>query len=277
MDIIAAIILGVVQGLTEFLPVSSSAHLVIFHELVKFEANLAFDTVLHVGTLLAVVGYYFKDVISLIKAFFISLKDLIEGEFVESFKNDEYVRMVWLIIIATIPTGIIGLVFKDFFESLFSNISAVGFFLLITGVLLWYSEKVKTGDKDVKKSCAKDSLLIGLAQSCAIAPGISRSGATIASSLILGMDRETAARFSFLLSIPAILGAAIVQVKDIGAGMTDGLWVYVLGFIAATISGYIAIKVLLKVIREKSLTIFSYYCWIVGSIILIITLVLPMF
>lgn len=277
MDIIAAIILGVVQGLTEFLPVSSSAHLVIFHELVKFEANLAFDTVLHVGTLLAVVGFYFKDVISLIKAFFISLKDLIEGKFVESFKNDEYVRMAWLIIIATIPTGIIGLVFKDFFESLFSNISAVGFFLLITGVLLWYSEKVKTGDKDVKKSGAKDALLIGLAQSCAIAPGISRSGATIASSLILGMDRETAARFSFLLSIPAILGAAIVQVKDIGAGMTDGLWIYVLGFIAATISGYIAIRVLLKIIREKSLTIFSYYCWIVGSIILITTLVLPMF
>lgn len=281
MDPIQAIIMGIAQGLTEFLPVSSSAHLVIVPQLIGIDtaskSMLPFDTVLHLGTLVAVIGFYFKDVIELIKSFFLSLKDLFSGTFKEGFREDPYKRMAWLIIIATIPTGLIGLLFKDFFEGLFNNLTAVGFFLIITGFILWISENMETGKKDISKVSKKEALIVGLAQSCAIAPGISRSGATIASSLILGIDRETAAKYSFLLSIPAILGATLIQVKDIGAGLSDGLLVYLLGFLAAAISGYFAIKLLLKIVREKSLTIFSYYCWFVGAVILIIYLIVPLF
>jgi undecaprenyl-diphosphatase len=272
MDIIQAIILGMVQGLTEFLPISSSAHLVIVPEILGVKSSLAFDTLLHLGSLFAVVGYFRNDIAKIITSFFRSIMDLFRGRFKNGLYEDEYKKLSWLLIIGTIPAGLVGILFKDFFESLFSSLLAVGIFLLITGFLLWGAERMPHGKKGLKDLNVKNSLAVGIAQALAIAPGISRSGATISAGLFLGIERETAAKFSFLLSIPAILGAVLVQMKDITNGMDGTIIVLFAGFISAVIFGYLAIKILLKIIKERSLMIFSYYCWIVGGIILIGTL-----
>lgn len=274
INIIQALILGMVQGLTEFLPISSSAHLVIVPELLGVESSLAFDTLLHVGTLIAVISYFRSDVIAMIKAFFSSLADIPRGRFKEEIRNDQFKRLAWLILVGTIPAGLMGILLKDFFESLFSSVSAVGFFLLITGFILWGVERMPRGEKKTKEISFTNSLIVGIAQGCAIAPGISRSGATIATSLYLGFDREMAARFSFLLSIPAILGAALIQLKDLTAGFDISTGSFVGGLISAMIFSYLAIKFLMGYIKKHSLVIFAYYCWTVGIITLILTVVL---
>ena len=274
INIIQALILGMVQGLTEFLPISSSAHLVIVPELLGVESSLEFDTLLHVGTLIAVISYFRSDVIAMIKAFCSSLADIPRGRFKEEIRNDQFKRLAWLILVGTIPAGLMGILLKDFFESLFSSVSAVGFFLLITGFILWGVERMPRGEKKTKEISFTNSLIVGIAQGCAIAPGISRSGATIATSLYLGFDREMAARFSFLLSIPAILGAALIQLKDLTAGFDISTGSFVGGLISAMIFSYLAIKFLMGYIKKHSLVIFAYYCWTVGIITLILTVVL---
>lgn len=276
MDIIQAIIMGIVQGLTEFLPVSSSAHLVIVPELMGVKSSLAFDTLLHVGTLVAVVGYFWKDILAMIKAFISSLTDIFHGNFKQGIKEDSFKRLTWLVLVGTIPAGLMGVLFKDQFESLFSSITAVGFFLLITGVILWGAEWIakrnsENQDKEVKDVTFANSLVIGLFQGFAIAPGISRSGSTIAAGLFLGLDRKLAARYSFLLSIPAILGAALIQAKDI-VSFDSGLGVLIGGFISALIFSYLAVKFMMSYIQKHSLIVFSYYCWIVGALTLGISL-----
>jgi len=276
MDVFQAIVIGTVQGLTEFLPVSSSGHLVLVPELMGVSSSLAFDTVLHVGTLVAVAGYFWNDIVHMVGAFLSSLGDIPSGRFRSGIREDPFKRLAWMVIIGTVPAGLAGVLFKDFFESLFSSLTAVGFFLLVTGFLLWGSEKISRRVKErlpVEKLGVRESLLIGCAQALAIAPGISRSGATISAGLFLGFDRELAARYSFLLSIPAILGAALIQVKDIGAGMDLLGASMVAGFAAAAVSGYIAIKFLLKLIKERDLYIFAYYCWALGVLILATTLI----
>lgn len=274
MDIIQAIILGMVQGLTEFLPVSSSAHLVIVPELLGAKSSLAFDTLLHVGTLVAVIGYFWKDILAMIKAFLSSLKDLFRGKFKEGVKEDPFKRMTWLVLVGTIPAGLMGVLLKDQFESLFNSITAVGFFLLITGVILWAAEFIsrKTSDKkgkQIKEVSFTNSLVIGLFQGFAIAPGISRSGSTIAASLFSGLERKLAARYSFILSIPAILGAALIQTKDI-VSFDSNIGVLIGGFLSAMIFSYLAVKFMMGYIQKHSLVIFSYYCWIVGGLTLLI-------
>lgn len=274
ITIIQAIIIGIVQGLTEFLPVSSSAHLVFVPYVMNFESSLAFDTILHVGSLVAVFVYFWKDIVHMIKSFISSLLDIPKGKFKEGLKEDQFKKLAWLVIIGTIPAGLAGILLKDFFEGLFNNIPAVGFFLIITGFLLWGSEKVsrKISEKtSLKNMSIKTALIMGVAQACAIAPGISRSGATISTGLFLGLERKLAARYSFLLSIPAILGAALVQTKDISSLMDFNIGIFVAGFAAAAISGYIAIKIVMKLIQEKDLLIFAYYCWIVGIIAVVLS------
>lgn len=274
MDIIQAIIIGIVQGLTEFLPVSSSAHLVYVPHLLGTESNLAFDTLLHIGTLVAVVVYFWKDLVNMLKSFFLSLMDLPRGQFRKGLQEDQFKKLAWLVIIGTIPAGLAGVLFKDFFEGLFSNIMVVAIFLLITGFLLYSSEMVSrrvTHKTGLKKMSLKSSLMIGVAQACAIAPGISRSGATISTGLFLGLERELAARFSFLLSIPAILGAALVQIKDISSIFDLTTGAAIAGFIAAIITGYLAIKIVLKLISQRDLLVFAYYCWAVGVLALILS------
>ncbi|HNS25181.1 MAG TPA: undecaprenyl-diphosphatase UppP [Methanobacteriaceae archaeon] len=268
MTIIQAIILGMVQGLTEFLPISSSAHLVLIPELLGVKSNLAFDTLLHLGTLIAVLYYFWNDVVNMIQAFISSLFDLPSGKFREKLREDPYKRLSWLIIVGTIPAGLMGVLFKDFFEGLFSSVTSVAVFMLITGFILWGVERMPRGNRDVKDISFTNSLLVGIAQGCAIAPGISRSGATIATSLFLGFDREMAARFSFLLSIPAILGAALIQVKDLTTGFDLSTGVFLAGLLSSVIFGYLAIRFLMGYIKKHKLTIFAYYCWIVGIIVL---------
>lgn len=273
MDIVQAIILGIVQGLTEFLPVSSSAHLVFMTDILHLPQNVAFDTVLHLGTLVAVVGYFWKDVVKIISSFISSILDIFRGKFKEGLKEEPFKKLSWLIIIGTIPAGLVGILFKNQFEALFNSIFYVGIFLIITGILLWAAERVKPGDKDVKDMTLKNAVVIGIFQAIAIAPGISRSGATISAGLFSGLNRELAARFSFLLSIPAILGAALVQMKDIST-FDASTTVLIAGFLAAAIFGYLAIKLLLKIIKERTLMIFAYYCWIVGIISIALTFVM---
>lgn len=279
MDIIQAIIMGAVQGLTEFLPVSSSAHLVLVPEIIGTQSSLAFDTLLHVGTLIAVVGYFWKDILAMIKAFISSLMDIFRGKFKESIKEDPFKRLTWLVVVGTIPAGLMGVLFKSEFESLFSSITAVSFFLIITGVILWSAEWISDRNlekeikgKEIKEVSFTNSLVIGLFQGFAIAPGISRSGSTIAAGLFSGLERKLAARYSFLLSIPAILGAALVQAKDI-AGFDAGLEVMIAGFLSAAIFSYLAVKFMMGYIQKHSLRIFAYYCWIIGILTLIITMV----
>jgi undecaprenyl-diphosphatase len=277
MDIIQAIIMGMVQGLTEFLPVSSSAHLVIAPELLGTQSSLAFDTLLHVGTLVAVIGYFWKDITSMIKSFVSSLLDIPRGKFKEGVADDPYKRLAWLVVVGTIPAGLMGVLLKSKFEALFNSVTIVGFFLLVTGVILWGSEwiakrNIDKKGKDVKEVSFTNSLVIGVFQGLAIAPGISRSGSTIAAGLFSGLERKLAARYSFLLSIPAILGAALIQAKDI-VSFDANTEVLIAGFLSAAIFSYLAVKFMMGYIQKHSLNLFAIYCWILGALTIIISMV----
>ena len=274
MDIFQAIIIGLVQGLTEFLPVSSSAHLIFAQQALGVaDVGLAFDVLLHVGTLVAVIAYFFNDIVNMIKGFLLSLVDLKEGNFIGEIKKDPYKKLSWLTILATIPVGVVGILFNDIIEEMFTGLTIPAFLLLITGCLLYVSQRMNNGRIDVRNLTIKEALFMGCGQALAILPGLSRSGTTIAAGLFAGLDKEFAAKFSFILSIPAILGAAVFQLKDLSGGSVE-IGACIAGFIVAVISGYLAISVLLKVVREKSLDIFAYYCWIVGIIVLVGSLIL---
>ena len=268
MDIIQGIIIGIVQGLTEFLPVSSSAHLVFIQNILGVESSLAFDTFLHLGTLIAVLWFFRYDIYKMLKSWWLSIGDILQGRFTEGFKEDPYKRLAWYVIIATIPVGIVGVLFEDSVDALFSGALYVpAFFLFVTGTILYLSQRMTSGNINYDNITKKEALFMGLGQACAILPGLSRSGTTIAAGLTIGLDKEFAAKFSFILSIPAIFGAFVLQLKDIGSAMDANFLPVFLGFIAAIISGYLAIKWMLDLIQNKSLDIFSYYCWAVGIIV----------
>jgi undecaprenyl-diphosphatase len=275
LDIISAIILGAVQGLSEFLPISSSGHLALIPNLLGVETGLAFDTVLHIGTLVAIFSFFWQDIINLIKGFLLSLIDMTEG--FDVFKRELKIvpekRFAWLIIVGSIPTAIIGLLLKDAIENIFRGTIFVGFFLIITGLILYYSERHSSGNITAKDMSFKQSIIVGICQGLAVLPGISRSGSTIASGLCLGLEREYAARYSFLLSVPAVIGAGLIQIKDI-ATIDISFGVILAGFISSVVFGYLAIKLLMKMIKGWSLDIFAYYCWIVGAITLILSIIL---
>ena len=274
MDIFQAIIIGLVQGLTEFLPVSSSAHLIFAQQALGLsDVGLAFDVLMHVGTLVAVIVYFFNDIVNMIKGFLLSLVDLKNGNFMGEIKKDPYKKLAWLTILATIPVGVVGVLFNDIIESMFKGLTIPAFLLLVTGCLLYASQRMNSGRIDVRNMTMKEALIMGCGQALAVLPGLSRSGTTIAAGLFAGLDKEFAAKFSFILSIPAILGAAVFQLKDLSGGSVE-IGACIAGFVVAVISGYLAISVLLKIVREKSLDIFAYYCWIVGIIVLIGSLIL---
>lgn len=268
MNIIQGIIIGIVQGLTEFLPVSSSAHLVFIQNILGVESSLAFDTFLHLGTLIAVLWFFRYDIYKMLKSWWLSIGDILQGRFTEGFREDPYKRLAWYVIIATIPVGIVGVLFEDSVDALFAGALYVpAFFLFVTGTILYLSQRMTSGNINYDNITKKEALFMGLGQACAILPGLSRSGTTIAAGLTIGLDKEFAAKFSFILSIPAIFGAFILQLKDIGSAMDANFLPVFLGFIAAIISGYMAIKWMLDLIQNKSLDIFSYYCWAVGIIV----------
>ena len=268
MDILQAIIIGIVQGLTEFLPVSSSAHLVFIQKLLGVESSLAFDTFLHLGTLIAVMWFFRWDIYKMIKSFWYSIRDILHGRFREGFYEDPYKRLAWYVILATIPVGIVGVLFEDSVDALFSGALYVpAFFLFVTGTILYLSQRMTSGNINFNTITKKEALFMGLGQACAILPGLSCSGTTIAAGLTIGLDKEFAAKFSFILSIPAILGAFVLQVKDIGSAMDTNFLPIILGFVASIIAGYMAIKWMIDLIQNKSLDIFAYYCWLMGLIV----------
>ncbi|OGC21344.1 hypothetical protein A2291_07590 [candidate division WOR-1 bacterium RIFOXYB2_FULL_42_35] len=256
------ILLGIIQGLTEFLPVSSSGHLVIFQHLLRVPESIAFDTIVHLATALAVLIYFWRDIARLINP-----KALMA--------ESETRKLFFLLLIATFLTAVLGFGFKDFFEGLFSSVFAVGCFLILTGAVILVGEKLGKGQRKVADMNLWDAVLIGLAQGAAICPGLSRSGTTISASLGRNLDRGLAARFSFLLSIPAILGAGILQSKAIFKAGTVGigLWPLILGFIAAFISGLFAIKIFMNIIQRTSIKGFAYYCFVIGLLVLIFSVI----
>ena len=268
MDILQAIIIGIVQGLTEFLPVSSSAHLVFIQRILGVESSLSFNVLLHLGTLIAVLWFFRWDILKMLKSWWLSIGDILQGRFKQGFREDPYKRLAWYVILATIPVGIVGVLFNDSVESLFAGALYVpAFFLFVTGTILYLSQRMASGNVNLHNISAKESLWMGLGQACAILPGLSRSGTTIAAGLTIGLEKEFAAKFSFILSIPAIFGAFILQLKDIGSALDVNFMPVFLGFVAAIVAGYLAIRWMLDLIQNKSLDIFAYYCWLMGIIV----------
>ena len=250
------VILGIVQGLTEFLPVSSSGHLVVMqHYLAGFTGPpLPFDVLLHGGTLVSLLIYFFKDIKDIIVSFF-------KGGTEKRLENR---RLGLMIILGSVPAGIVGIAFMDFFEALFSNIKTVSFMFLVTAALLFVAEKRSKTEVEEKRIGVVDALVVGTAQALAIIPGISRSGSTIALGLILGLKRETAARFSFLLSIPAVLGAFILNLKNLDSINLP----YIVGVLLAAGVGLLAIKLTINAVVVKKLWIFSLYLVILGIVLI---------
>lgn len=272
MNIIDAIFLGILQGLTEFLPVSSSGHLVIAQHFMGIsEGNLALNVLLHLGTLVAVVIVYFRSVANMLLAFFGMIADLVKERCLCVYKS-KYRKYILLIVMASLPTAVVGLILNDLFEELFSSIYVVAFTLILTGILLILGEKMGKYNTDpIEKLTLKQGFLVGLFQSLAITPGISRSGSTIVGGLINGLKKEEATEFSFLISIPAVLGAVILEGKDIAHLGDLGIETVTLAasFLAAVIVGVFAIKLLVKLVRNGQLHYFSYYCWAVSAFLLV--------
>lgn len=271
MTLVQAIILGIFQGVAEFLPISSSGHLVVLQQFFGIkEGNLFFTEMLHFGTLISIVIVYFNDIIKIIVEFFNMLRISIKNK---KFKiNNGYQKLGLLIIMGSIPTAIIGLLFEDFFEKLYSSsLLPIGIAFLVTGTLLWVANNNPYENKNVKNMSFLDSIIIGIFQGIAIIPGISRSGSTIVAGLFRGLDRSLATEFSFLLALPATFGAGllgIIQVVKTGneVAFTTPL---LMGVILSAIVGVLSIKILIKVLKKDKLYYFSYYLWIVGLITII--------
>ena len=265
MSLLKSLILGLVQGLTEFLPISSSGHLVLAEEVLKVtKQGVTFEVFLHFGTLLAVLIAFKED----IKRMLLAVIGVMGSKSLKLAYNNIYFKLFVLILWGSIPAALVGFLFKDLLESAFEEPILVSVMLLVTGMLLFLTRFVKSSSHGLG---IKVSFLIGIAQAFAIIPGISRSGATISTGLFWGIPREEAARFSFLLAIPAILGATLLKTKELIASppqLSEALQLS-LGTVTAFVSGYIAIKILLDVVRRGKLHRFSYYCFALGILGLI--------
>lgn len=263
MSLAHALFLGVLQGLTEFLPVSSSGHLAIAqHFLSGFEQpGVLFDVMLHVGTMVAVALYFNREIVA-----------LASSPWRRDAEAPMHRRLLMLLVVGSVPTALIGLSFKDFFEGLFHNIPAVGAMLLVTGALLFLSERFRHSGRKEDRLTLSDALVVGTVQGCAIVPGISRSGSTIAALLLKGVDGETAARFSFLLALPAVFGAALLSARDLHGVPAGELPIYLAGMGIAFITGLLSIHCLMAVIRKKRLFAFALYCWAAGITVMSLTL-----
>ena len=278
MTFLEAILLGILQGLTEFLPVSSSGHLVLAQKFLGLKEPLVFfDVMLHVGTLAAVLVVY-RDAIG--KLVIGGLSTLGNTELWRhpstTLNTSPELKFIWLILLGSIPTGIIAVVFKTQLESFFDEIRLVSIMLILTGAILQLPrlrrEKTDTAESAIRSLKTWHAPLIGIAQGCAITPGISRSGTTISLALFLGIPAKTAAEYSFLLSIPAILGAVVLKVRDVGDTAIP-LHIVGGGMLASFIVGYIALRFLLVVLNRGKFSLFSYYCIALGVVSLLIALI----
>ena len=260
MTLIQAIFLGILQGATEFIPVSSSGHLVLVPWLLNWpKPSLIFDAIVHWGTVLAVLAVFWRDLYRLLLAGLDSLRS--------RSLADPDARLAWWVVTGTIPAAVIGYLLKDFFENLFGTPVAAAVFLLITGFILITSERLGTRTREAEGMNWYEALLVGLAQAAAIAPGISRSGATIAAGLLRGVRRAAAARFGFLLLVPIAIGAGLFSLLDlIGQDGLSGEWpLLTAGFLAAAVSGYLCIRFLLNYLQRGKLYIFAIYVWLFGA------------
>jgi len=273
MNIFSAVLYGIIQGITEFLPVSSSAHLAIAQNLFGMDnveaSHFTFDILLHLGTLIAVFIVYYKDIFELVPAAFSMLGKVFKGK----FKMSDYTateRFVIFVIIATLP--LVAAVFiKDYIEMIGGYTKIIGGILILNGIVLFISDKLDKGSVTLDNTKPKYALFVGLCQMCAIVPGLSRSGSTITGGLFMGFKREYAVKFSFILSIPAIIGANLLSVADIFKNPVPSSYIipYIAGTVAAAVVGILAMKLLIYISKKSNFRMFSYYCWVIGIIAVI--------
>jgi undecaprenyl-diphosphatase len=249
MEIIRAIILGIVQGITEWLPVSSSGHLVLFQEFLGFGTDVAFDVLLHLATLIVILLVFWKDVLAILRSLL-------------AFRWDENSKLLFFILLASVPTAIFGLVFHDWLVGLFSNLLLLGVFFIVNAIILFLTRFAKPA----KQLNWWKSIVMGVAQGLSIIPSISRSGATVSTGMFLGIKKEKLIRFSFLMAIPAIIGAFIMEAKDL---VFNNPLPLILGSLTALVVGYFALKLMIRTIEKGKLYYFAYYCLILGVLILL--------
>jgi undecaprenyl-diphosphatase len=272
IDILQAIVLGIVQGLTEWLPISSSGHLALVQLAMDLEVPIFYDVILHIGTLAGVFAIYRRDIAGILRSTVAfgkgssKRKSIEEGGGEEVAKYPQGRRMLWLIILGTIPTGIIGLAFRSFFESSFYDPVSIAVGFIITGALVLVTGLLKPGQK---KLGSADAILIGIGQGISIFSSISRSGATLSAGLFRGVEREQLVRYSFLLSIPAILGAAAIDVVAMDEQQkaqlaSIGVESYIAGTIVSAAVGYASIRILIKLVIKGKFYLFAFYCFAIG-------------
>ncbi|NUM25189.1 MAG: undecaprenyl-diphosphatase UppP [Candidatus Buchananbacteria bacterium] len=270
MDYFYSILAGIIQGLTEFLPVSSSGHLVLFHDFLGFDLpdNVAFDVVLHLGTLVALVLFFFKDILKYLKAFIQSLYQW-------NLKNNKDQLLAWYLLLGTIPAAVMGYFFESEIETGLRNSLFVAVSLIVVGLLLWFADSFFAKTKQIQEMTLTNSLIIGFAQTLALIPGVSRSGITIIAGLSQRLKRTDAARFSFLLSIPIVFAAGIKKTIDLAndaAFASSDYLILLAGFLSSAIIGYLCIKYFLQFLQEHTLKVFVFYRIALGTIILLIIL-----
>ena len=282
MSLLEAILMGIIQGVTEFLPVSSSGHLALFKILFSVEdVGLLFDVILHLGTLIAIFAVYYKDIWKMIVAGFSIIGDVCKniGIFFKNITHktkggyhhvicNGYRKFAMLVIVSTIPTGVIGVLASDLIEQASKLLIVPGICLIMTAILLLLADHCKGGEKMPKQVTYSNAFIIGIAQGVATLPGLSRSGTTITACLLSGLNRKFAVKYSFIMSIPAVLGSLVFELSDLTAvsfTSTEILY-YLVGMVVAAVVGYICIKTMLYVVRQKKFTGFAVYCLIVGAI-----------
>jgi undecaprenyl-diphosphatase len=265
LDLFQAIVLGIVQGLTEFLPISSSGHLRIVPAFAGWEdPGAAFTAVIQLGTMAAVVLYFREDLLRIARAWLAALRD-------PSRRSELDARLGWYLILGTVPIVIFGVAFKDQIENGARDLYLIGTTLIVLGLVLLAAEKVSRRDRDLSSITRRDAVVIGFAQALALIPGVSRSGATITAGLFLGMDRVSAARFSFLLSIPAVVLSGLYELKDVVNGSAEGaagLGPTAVATVLAFISGYLSIAFLLKFLTTHTTGVFVAYRIVLGAAVL---------
>ncbi|UCD33074.1 MAG: undecaprenyl-diphosphate phosphatase [Desulfobacterales bacterium] len=278
MEPFQAIILGTIQGLTEFLPVSSSGHLVIAQHLFGLkESELYFDISVHLGTLVAVTIYFWKELKAIINAIFKCSVLFFKGESsLGDIYSDTHIKLAVFVIVGSIPTAILGLWLYKVSDRIFSSITIVGSMLVVTGIilfmtgcLLWGTCRIKEEGRSLSSFTIKQAVIVGFVQGLAIIPGVSRSGSTIAVALFLGLNHEAAATYSFLLSIPAILGAGVLILKDISNASAFPIGLLIIGSLTSGVVGYCALTFLMHIVKKGNLHFFAPYCWLVGLMTLI--------
>lgn len=267
MGYIEAIILGLVQGLSEFLPISSSGHLALLENLfeIKEDSVIFFAVLLHIGTLVSIFIVYHEDIYALINELFLLFKDIFTGKGLK-IEERPIRKLGIMIIVSSIPTAIMGLLFSDYIDRIFGSLTVISICWIITGFILLFSEKLNNNKKEIEGMKYRNAIFVGICQGLAIMPGISRSGSTIVGSLVTGLKREFAVEFAFLISIPAILGSAILEFpKAIKAGIEPStIGPMIVGFLVAAISGYFAITTMIRIVSKHRMRYFSYYVWILG-------------